>query len=144
MAACPLCPGEMSQDTEKRPILAAVLSVIQPGLGHLYLREWLRAVLWAGVWLGSLAVVIASAGLEPAGLEAVAAAFGVFPGAPVAVLAMVAVEAFAALDAYWLTARNNHRLRDGVGRCPHCGRELDPTLEFCHWCTEHRDEETTA
>lgn len=20
--------------------------------------------------------------------------------------------------------------------CPHCGRETDPTLDFCHWCTE--------
>ena len=20
--------------------------------------------------------------------------------------------------------------------CPHCGRETDPALDFCHWCTE--------
>ena len=20
--------------------------------------------------------------------------------------------------------------------CPHCGREVDPDLDFCHWCTE--------
>lgn len=20
--------------------------------------------------------------------------------------------------------------------CPHCGREIDPDLDFCHWCTE--------
>jgi len=23
--------------------------------------------------------------------------------------------------------------------CPHCGRETDPTLDFCHWCTEPLD-----
>lgn len=133
----------MSQDTEKRPLLAALLSFLQPGLGHLYLREWLRACLWAGVWLGSLAVVVASAGIELSGVESLAAAFGFFQGAagfpPEAALAMVAVTAFATLDAYWLTARNNHRLRDHAGRCEHCGKELDPTLEFCHWCTEPRD-----
>lgn len=135
----------MSQDTEKRPLLAALLTFFQPGLGHLYLREWLRAVLWAGVWIGSLVVVVTSAGLDLTGLESLAAAFGFFPGAdgfpPEAALAMVAVTAFATLDAYWLTARNNHQLRDNVGRCPHCGRELDPTLAFCHWCTEPRDDE---
>ena len=39
----------MSQQTEKRPLVAALLSFLQPGLGHLYLREWLRAILWAGL-----------------------------------------------------------------------------------------------
>ena len=133
----------MSQDTEKRPLLAAALSFFQPGLGHLYFREWLRAILWAGVWLGSLAVVVASAGLELTNLESLAAAFGFFPGSagfpPEAALAMIAVTAFATLDAYWLTNRNNHRLRSDTGRCQACGEQLDPTLEFCHWCTEPRE-----
>ena len=22
------------------------------------------------------------------------------------------------------------------GQCPHCGRELEEGLDFCHWCTE--------
>jgi hypothetical protein len=134
----------MSQDTEKRPLLAAALSFFQPGLGHLYLREWLRAGLWAGVWVGSPAVV-ASAGLELTGPESVAAVAGLIPGGagvpPEAALAMVAVTAVATLDAYWLTTRNNHRLRANTGRCAACGRELDPTLGFCHWCTEPRAEQ---
>lgn len=138
----------MGQDTEKRPVLAAALSFFQPGLGHLYLREWMRGCLWASIWLGSLAVVVATAGLELSGLESVAAAFGFFPDGtgvpPAAALAMVAVTAFATLDAYRLTTRNNHRLRADAGRCPNCGRELDPTLSFCHWCTEPRDGDDVA
>jgi hypothetical protein len=23
--------------------------------------------------------------------------------------------------------------------CPHCGNDLDPELEFCHWCTRAVD-----
>jgi hypothetical protein len=138
----------MSQESERHPLLAAALSALQPGVGHLYLREPFRACMWAGIWLGSLALVVATAGVDLAAAESVALALGVFPvaeGFPFeAVLSMVAVTAFATLDAYWLAGRNNHRLRDGVGRCPHCGRELDPTLEFCHWCTEPRENDETV
>ena len=138
----------MSQQTEKRPLVAALLSFLQPGLGHLYLREWLRAVLWAGLWVGSLVVVADSAGLDLADPAAVAAAVGFVPGAgtlPVeVVLAVLSVTAFATLDAYWLTARNNHRLRNRADRCKQCGKQLNPTLEFCHWCTAPRDEERSA
>ena len=57
MPAARVVTPKMSQQTEKRPLVAALLSFLQPGLGHLYLREWLRAVLWAGLWVGSLVVV---------------------------------------------------------------------------------------
>lgn len=138
----------MSQSTERRPFLAALLTVVQPGVGHCYLREWLRGCLWAGVWAGALVVLVDSAGVELGVLEWVAVGFGVFPAAAgfpfEATLSMFAVTAFATLDAYWLAARNNHRLQDDIGRCPHCGREMDPTLEFCHWCTEPRDGEGSA
>ena len=105
----------MSQQTERRPLVAALLSFLQPGLGHLYLREWLRAVLWAGLWVGSLVVVADSAGLDLADPGALVAAVGFVPGAgtlPIeVVLAVLSVTAFATLDAYWLAARNDHRLR---------------------------------
>ena len=138
----------MSQQTEKRPVVAALLSFLQPDLGHLYLREWLRTVLWAGLWVGSLVVVADSAGVDLADPAAVAAAVGFVPGAgtlPVeVVLAVLSVTAFATLDAYWLAGRNNHRLRSRGGRCEQCGKQLDPTLEFCHWCTRPQDDERSA
>lgn len=128
--------------------MAAMLSFVQPGVGHLYLREWLRAVLWGGMWLGSLALIVSTVGLELSTTEALAAFAGMFAlveGFPTeAVVSMVAVALFATLDAYWLAARNNHRLDGAVGRCPHCGRELDPTLEFCHWCTASLEGEESA
>ena len=126
----------MSQQTKRRPVVAALLSFLQPGLGHLYLREWLRAVLWAGLWVGSLVVVADSAGLDLADPAAVAAAVGSVPGAGIlpveVVLTVLSVTAFATLDAYWLAARNNHRLRNRANRCEECGERLDPTLEFCY------------
>ena len=136
----------MSQESERRPLLAALLSFLQPGLGHLYLREWLRGVLWTGLWLGALAVVVTAAGMEPTDPESIAAAFGLLvDGVPVEVaLSTIAVTTVATLDAYWLAARNNDRLRDDIGRCRHCGKELDPTLEFCHWCTAPREDERSA
>ena len=138
----------MSQQTEKRPLVAALLSFLQRGLGHLYLREWLRAVLWAGLWVGSLVVVADSAGLGLADPSALVAAVGFFtdPDAlPVEVVfTALSVTAFATLHAYWLTARNNHRLQNRTGRCEECGERLDPSLEFCHWCTTPRDDERSA
>ena len=138
----------MSQQTEKRPLVAALLSFLQPGLGHLYLREWLRTVLWAGLWVGSLVVVADSAGLDLADPGALVAAVGFFADSdalPVeVVLTALSVTAFATLDAYWLTARNNHRLQNRTGRCKECGERLDPSLEFCHWCTTPRDDERSA
>ena len=35
---------EATERRGKRPWLAVVLAVLHPGLGHLYLREWLRAI----------------------------------------------------------------------------------------------------
>jgi drug/metabolite transporter (DMT)-like permease len=29
-----------------KPIVAAVLALVYPGIGHLYLKRWLRAVFW--------------------------------------------------------------------------------------------------
>ena len=135
----------MSQRAARRPLVAAMLSFVQPGLGHLYLREWLRAGLWAALWVGSLGLVLSAAGLELSSAETVAALAGVFAlveGFPNgAVLSMVAVAAFATLDAYRLAARDGHRTAGDVGRCPDCGKELDPALDFCHWCTTTLDGE---
>ena len=38
-------------------------------------------------------------------------------------------------DRFGGNTRSEDELPDGVD-CPHCGRETDPDLDFCHWCTE--------
>lgn len=136
----------VSQRTHKRPLMAALLSFIQPGIGHLYLREWFRASMWVGLWAGSLALILVTTGVDLSTVDLLAAAFGIFAAMesfPIeAALSMLAVTVFATLDAYWIATRNNHQLRGALDRCPHCGKELDPTLEFCHWCTATLDGES--
>jgi hypothetical protein len=127
----------------RRRFVAAMLSFLQPGIGHVYLREWLRAALWGIVWAGSLLVVLTTAGVEPSARNLLATTTGFFSvveGFPIeAALAMFTVTVLATIDAYWLAARENRRIGEAT-RCPNCGKELDPTLEFCHWCTARLDE----
>jgi hypothetical protein len=127
----------------RRRFVAAMLSFLQPGIGHVYLREWVRAVLWGTVWLGSLLLVLTTAGLELTARNVLASAGGFFSavdGFPMeAALAMFAITVFATMDAYLLAAREDYRI-DDTPRCPNCSKELDPTLEFCHWCTTRLDE----
>ncbi|MEF8861223.1 MAG: zinc ribbon domain-containing protein [Haloarculaceae archaeon] len=126
----------------KRPWLAAMLSFLQPGLGHLYLRAWIRALLWFALWFGTLTVAVPSVGAG--GLLAVAErTLGALASLPTgAALALGTVTLFSTLDAYWLASRANERSRaveSGTADCPHCGREVDAELDFCHWCTEPID-----
>lgn len=109
-----------------RPWLAAVLSLVVTGLGHAYLRQWLRAVAWfvLAVAMGYLYL--------PTG--ALSSPFDVTFSevAPVAVIALLA-----SVDAYLQARRHNFEVGvTGAERCPHCGRQLDADLTFCHWCTE--------
>ena len=128
--------------TTKRPWLAAMLAFLQPGLGHLYLRAWIRAVLWFALWFGTLAATVPSVG--SGGLLSVAErTLGALAAlSPEATIAIGSVTLFSTLDAYWLASRVNDRARgtdDGARNCPHCGREVDADLDFCHWCTEPID-----
>ena len=134
----------MSRRFDRRPLLAALLSFLQPGLGHAYLREWFRALLWFVLWIGSFLFAVRTMGLELTGTEALAALFGLFVTADVPsglALAMVSVSAFSGLDAYWAAAYAAAANEENGPRCPHCGREIDPTLEFCHWCTTQLERE---
>jgi hypothetical protein len=125
------------QYPRKRPWLAALLAFVQPGLGHVYLRAWVRAVLWFGLWIATVLVVTPLP--DAAGVvETLVAAMGAFGALSIqASLALVSVTVFSTLDAYWLADRTNRRHRTPeTPRCPHCGNEVDADLEFCHWCTE--------
>jgi hypothetical protein len=128
----------VAPNDRKRPWLAALLA-LQPGLGHAYLRSWIRAVLWFGLW-GVTVMVVVPAPSAPA-TEPVAFLQGLATGMRglefEATLALVSVTAFSVLDAYWLGARDavrGEQFADEVS-CPACGRETDPELGFCQWCT---------
>lgn len=120
-----------------RPVVSALLSVLQPGLGHAYLRSWGRALLWFATWAATVAVV-ADVSAPGEGVDVLSYLAEVVAALNdvglVASIALAAVTVFATMDAYWLAARERHR-RSGGTRCPNCGKEVDPTLDFCHWCT---------
>jgi hypothetical protein len=121
----------------KRPWLAAVLAIVVPGLGHVYLRSWLRAMLW--FWMVVLSVVIFVPEELVAGADSLRGALALSGELPLeAQIAVFGVIAFSAGDAYLQASRTKERVEGH--RCPHCGHELEEGLEreldFCHWCTE--------
>lgn len=123
-----------------RALAAAILSALLPGAGHALIRDWLRALVFAGLYFAALAIflpppaeVAASESVTQMGelLAAEIDTVGQF------VLSFVMV--FAAVDAAiralgFPPGSNGPNATDGPA-CPECGRELDEDLAFCHWCT---------
>jgi hypothetical protein len=126
----------VSSQTEKRPWLAAVLAFVYPGLGHVYLREWLRALLWFFLVVTSSTLLVPDDAVPSAfSVDAFLTAAGNVP--PEAALALVSITFFSMVDAYWVAKRSNTQTAVMEGTtCPHCGKDVDPDLDFCHWCTE--------
>jgi hypothetical protein len=122
---------------------------LQPGLGHAYLRSWVRAVLWFGLWAATVMVVVPAPSVPAT--EPTAFVGELLRGMRrlefEASLALVSVTVFSVLDAYWLGARDGAGDEGPAGEftCPACGRETDPDLAFCQWCTTEfeRPEDTT-
>lgn len=125
----------------RRPWLAAVLAVVVPGLGHVYARAWQRALLWFALFLTALWVLV------PDELQRSVLSFETFSEiygtAPDIGLFLLAILVMNVIDAYLTTTRKNYQSRqqvaDATQRCPHCGKELDDDLTFCHWCTTEVD-----
>lgn len=131
----------MSGDARKRPWLAAALSVVYPGLGHLYLRAWFRAALWITLVYATVAAVVPETAIATAdgggAAAALDAALRTARNLPTeSSLSLFAVSAFSVIDAYWLALRRRRRQEEGTAdRCPDCGREVeDEDLAFCQWC----------
>ncbi|WIV68708.1 DUF7575 domain-containing protein [Natrialbaceae archaeon AArc-T1-2] len=120
-----------------RALAAAGLSVFLPGAGHALLRDWIRALLFAGLFVSSVVIFFPIAELSAAGSTADAMAVVEAETSTVNQLFVTFIVLFAAVDAA-LRAVN---VPPGTGgdtdgtSCPSCGKELDEDLEFCHWCT---------
>lgn len=119
-----------------RALAAAGLSLVLPGAGHALLRDWIRAVFFAGLFVMTVAFFVPVADLAAA--ESTSEAMAVLEEEHWAVQASLSfVFLLAAVDAGFramgLAPGDQHA--DSGPTCPHCGRELDEELEFCHWCT---------
>jgi hypothetical protein len=132
----------------KRPWLAAALALLYPGLGHAYLREWLRALAWFTLAFATVALALPQSAVPETGagfsLDAVMSASRALPiEASVAISVLLVLNT---VDAYRLARRGTRTEAttapeaDGQYHCPNCGRETDADLDFCQWCTEPLDE----
>jgi len=128
-------PTSRRTASAKRPWLAALLAFLVPGLGHLYLRKWFRALLWfTTVLLVGQLLVPPGAMSQELSIEAFRQNIEAIPQQ--AMLALLAVTGLSMADAYLIARRERTAGPSGDTRtCPNCGKELDEDLTFCHWCT---------
>ncbi|WP_123538750.1 zinc ribbon domain-containing protein [Halosimplex salinum] len=126
----------MSTRKQARPLLAVLLAFLYPGLGHVYLREWLRALVWFFLNVTSFALLMPENAVpETIGMDSLLRAAESVP--PEAALALASITVFSMIDAYWMAKRQNTETAVQEGTtCPNCGRDVDADLDFCHWCTE--------
>ncbi|WP_200531073.1 zinc ribbon domain-containing protein [Halorubrum sp. LN27] len=137
--------------SQKRPWLAALLGALATGFGHLYLRRWRRAVGWFATLFAVTYVLV-----DPAAIEALAAGE---PVDPLSVAPTLIVGGASVVDAYVVARAQNaiaqataatgetrstdsraetetgNGVEGTVDSCPNCGKDVDPELDFCHWCT---------
>lgn len=146
-----------SKASGKRPWLAALLGTLATGLGHFYLRRWKRGLGWFAV-----AVAVSALFVPPEAARALLSGSG---GDVATLAPLLAVGAASVADAYVLARMSQREARgrddDGAAatseagdgstvvddvtpgttpgpagtECPECGKELDPDLDFCPWCT---------
>jgi hypothetical protein len=95
-----------------RPVLAALLALVFPGLGHLVLRRWGRALLWHLTIVGGGVALFALYDVEPVDPLADPTAVSAAVPSDVA-LPIVLLSALSALDAY-LVGRADAAERDRV------------------------------
>ncbi|QFU82880.1 zinc ribbon domain-containing protein [Natronorubrum aibiense] len=120
-----------------RALAAAVLSVIMPGAGHALIRDWLRAIVFAGLYFSAMLYffpieLVADATTMTDAMEVLSAETDTISQFVLSFLVL-----FATIDATFRAAGfppTGNRSSDGPS-CPQCGKELDDDLEFCHWCT---------
>ncbi|WP_049920071.1 zinc ribbon domain-containing protein [Halobiforma nitratireducens] len=130
-----------------RALAAGGLSILFPGAGHAVLRDWARALVFAGLYLSAIVIFLPTDQLLAAesiteGMEAATQETDT-----IGQFALSFIVLFAAIDATFRALGFPPDTTDATEgpTCPQCGKELDEDLEFCHWCTtrlEHPDDET--
>lgn len=123
----------MSETRGKRPWLAAVLAATVTGLGHVYLWRLRRALGWLAVAV-AVGFLTLPQGFEPTATAATDA------------LPLLGVSVVSTVDAYRLARATGGDAADAGGAdatpdCPDCGKELDPDVAFCPWCSTRLDDE---
>ncbi len=142
----------------RRGVIAAVLGFVYPGLGHVYLRRWVRALSWFTLALVTAALVVPEAAYQAfqtdgfGGLVEASESFSLE-----VTLSLLVIRVLNVVDAYLVAVRDTASAvaehvptpggadADAAGEpatCPECGKELDSDLDFCQWCTTRFDTAT--
>ncbi len=126
-----------------RALLAAGLSVIMPGAGHVLVRDWLRAAAFAALFLSASVLFLPLEQIAQAG--PITSYEQAFEQAEImteetdamAQFLLSFIALFAAVDATVRALGYRSGGADAADEltCPECGKEVDDDLEFCHWCT---------
>jgi hypothetical protein len=132
-----------------RALLAAGLSVIMPGAGHVLVRDWLRAAVFAGLFLSASVFFlpmdqIATAGPITSYDDLLGQARTIAEGTdPMTQFLLSFIALFAAIDATFRALGYPPGGTDATDgpTCPECGKEIDEELAFCHWCTTRLEPE---
>ena len=114
----------------KRPVLAAVLALVYPGLGHLYLRRWFRALVWFGLTASAVFLLV-----PPTTVPSGAGFVETFSAMTSSIqdlslqnqLLLISMTALQMLDAYMLALDSDPARQQAADEesCPNCGKELD-------------------
>ncbi|MBS3760452.1 MAG: zinc ribbon domain-containing protein [Halodesulfurarchaeum sp.] len=122
-----------------------MLALVYPGLGHVYLRAWLRAIAWFVVALIAAAMVMPESAYAAYEANGFSGLLEVSQNLPMDVLlSMTVIRVLNALDAYLTglqTAAKEAAEPEAANTCPECGKELDEDLDFCPWCTTRLEPE---
>ncbi|QAU12398.1 zinc ribbon domain-containing protein [Halorubrum sp. BOL3-1] len=150
----------MSDRSLRRPWLAALLALVVSGLGHAYLRRWARALGWYVAVAAAVVLFVPESAISAAFTGNPPSIRDLAPAA--AVVAASVIDAYVvarrnnrAYERERDAARDSGVPADAEGavsdpdatstdaadtdgnvRCPECGKETDPTVDFCQWCAE--------
>lgn len=160
----------MTDRSRRRPWLAALLALVVSGLGHAYLRRWARAFAWYAAVTATLVFFVPDAAVDrlvsgnPPPIADIAPALFVIAASVIDayVLALrnnreVEGEQRAAASNWTGSRTTTENTGDAestdpqrrvagderspdVVQCPNCGRETDPSFDFCQWCAEPTSE----
>ncbi|ELZ91769.1 hypothetical protein C440_15684 [Haloferax mucosum ATCC BAA-1512] len=125
-------------DARRRAVVAALVGVVGAslgiaGAGHVYLREWRRAIAWFTFVLGAVLVLISRSAAQIS-VEALTTVESLSSLPNEVTIPIVGLLFLSALDAYRVGMRSRRYNANGNPTCPVCGGELDQQLEFCPWC----------
>ena len=125
------------------PLIAGFLGLLVTGLGHLYLRRWLRVLGWLGV-----AFIVSMLFVPEPTARAITSGASLETSMLLSLLPVLLVEGASAIDASRIAKRSTRQTtgdqvvpraetetENSTVACPVCGKETDSELGFCHWCT---------